>query len=112
MDIGFLALCFFGAIPFLHEFETLGTEEEEWPSFIAVIQLRRFRRQRWAWGFGILFLLLVLVAIAPSASGKPHPAALPLVLKVLAVQGALWAFVFQRVRRARSKRGTNERNAT
>lgn len=111
MNVGLLIVLFFASVPFLFEFETLGSDPRGTLSLSAVLRLRHFRSQRWAWGFAILFTVLVFLAAAPTASGKSYTAGNRVLFVVALSQIGLWVFAYIRVRRARTALKAREQDA-
>jgi hypothetical protein len=99
MDVGFLPLLNISTVPFLYEFEQLGSSGNS--SGASLLSLRHFRRARWSWGFGLLWLLFLALTLAPTASGARHEAGLGLIATALAIQVCLWGFAIRKVKTAR-----------
>lgn len=99
MDVGFLLLMNMSVVPFLHEFEALGSAGNA--SLSKVLSLRHFRQARWSWGFGFLWLLFLALTLAPTRSGKRYEASLGLIGTVLAIQVFLWGYAVYRIKLAK-----------
>lgn len=98
MDVGFLLLLNISTVPFLHEFEQLGSAGKA--SLTKVLSLHHFRRARWSWAFGFLWLLFLALTLAPTRSGKRYDASLGLIATVLGIQVLLWGYAIYRIRLA------------
>jgi hypothetical protein len=99
-----LVMLFWSSIPFLAEYEHIGTKTSSPLSVGGVAQLSWFRQQRWARWFAALWLVFSAIALAPTASGKNHAVNWGMVTTIACVQGFLWAGVYAKIRKARANR--------
>ena len=102
MFVSLLVMLFWSSIPFLAEYEHIGTKTNLPLSVGGVAQLRWFRQQRWARWFAVLCLLFAAIALAPVASGNNHAITWGMVTTIVCAQGFLWAGVYAKVRKARA----------
>ena len=97
-------MLFWSSIPFLAEYERIGTTTDLPLSIGGIARLRWFRQQRWARWFAVLWLLFAAVALTSAISGKDHAITWGMVASVLFAQIVLWATVYAKIRRARAQR--------
>jgi dolichyl-phosphate-mannose--protein O-mannosyl transferase len=104
MFVSLLVMLFWSSIPFLAEYEHIGTKTSLPITVGGVAQLRWFRQQRWGRWFAVLWLLVAAMALAPAASGKNHAVTWGMVATIVCAQGFLWAGVYAKIRKARANR--------